>query len=110
VNCLFCRIVAGEIPCEKVFENDLVLGFKDLHPQAKQHYLFIAKNHSKNVNEMPPEEVAQVFAAIKEFTQQQDLESQGFRVVTNVNGYGGQTVFHTHFHVLAGEQLKGFGR
>ena len=56
-ECLFCRIVAGEIPSEKIFENDHVLGFKDLYPQAKEHYLFINKSHSKNVNEMNPEEL-----------------------------------------------------
>ncbi|MEE2670792.1 MAG: histidine triad nucleotide-binding protein [Bdellovibrionota bacterium] len=109
-ECLFCRIVAGEIPSEKIFENDHVLGFKDLYPQAKEHYLFINKSHSKNVNEMDPEELVQVFAAIKEFTQANSLEADGFRVVTNINKNGGQTVFHTHLHVLGGEQLSSFGR
>lgn len=109
-DCLFCRIVAGEIPSEKIFENDHVLGFKDLYPQAKEHYLFIHKSHSKNVNEMNPEELVQVFAAIKEFTQANSLEADGFRVVTNINKNGGQTVFHTHLHVLGGEQLSSFGR
>jgi histidine triad (HIT) family protein len=108
-DCLFCRIVAGEIPCEKVFESETVLGFKDLYPQAKEHYLFIHKSHTKNANEMPGDQVVQVYAAISEFTQGNDLEKDGFRVVTNVNKHGGQTVFHTHFHVLGGEQLKGFG-
>lgn len=108
-DCLFCKIIAGEIPSEKVFENEKVYGFKDIAPMAKEHYLFISKNHSKNVNEMNPEEIVDVYAAIKEFTKGSELESNGFRVVTNVNQHGGQTVFHTHFHVLGGEQLRGFG-
>lgn len=108
-DCLFCKIIAGEIPCEKVFENEKVLGFKDIYPQAKEHYLFIHKTHSKNINEMNSSDIPQIFDAIKEFTQKNSLESEGFRVVTNINQHGGQTVFHTHFHVLGGEQLKGFG-
>lgn len=101
-------MVTGEVPCEKVFENDNVLGFKDIYPQAQIHLLFIHKNHSANVNQMSGEEVAQVFAAIKEYTEEGLVEA-GFRVVTNFGANAGQTVFHTHFHVLGGEKLSGFG-
>ncbi len=111
-DCLFCKIIKGEIPSEKVFENDHVYGFKDIAPMAKEHYLFIHKEHSKNVNEImtnDPDQLRDIFGAIESFTSLNNLESEGFRVVTNINGNGGQTVFHTHFHVLGGEQLKGFG-
>ncbi|MEH0862225.1 HIT domain-containing protein [Halobacteriovorax sp. DPLXC-1] len=108
-DCLFCKILKGEIPSDKVFENDQVIGFKDIQPLAKEHYLFIHRNHSKNVNEMNRDDMAQVFDAIKEFTQSNELENNGFRVVSNINQHGCQSVFHTHFHVLGGEQLKGFG-
>ncbi|RZF21779.1 MULTISPECIES: HIT domain-containing protein [Halobacteriovorax] len=108
-DCLFCKILKGEIPSDKVFENDHVIGFKDIQPLAKEHYLFIHRNHSKNVNEMSRDDMAQVFDAIKEFTQSNELENNGFRVVSNINQHGCQSVFHTHFHVLGGEQLKGFG-
>jgi histidine triad (HIT) family protein len=111
-NCLFCKIIKGEIPAEKVFETKHVYAFKDINPQAAEHYLFIHKEHTRNVNIMAvqqPQQLEQVFKAIREFTQQTYLETSGFRVVTNVNKHGGQTVFHTHFHVLGGEQLKGFG-
>ena len=109
MDCLFCKIINQEIPSEKVFENEKVYGFKDINPMAKEHYLFISKNHSKNFNEIDSSELADVQTAIREFTQGNDLEKNGFRVVTNVNMHGGQTVFHTHFHVLGGEQLRGFG-
>lgn len=111
-DCIFCKIIRAEIPCDKVFENESVLGFKDLHPQAKEHYLFISKQHNKNVNDLAEDSVQlqAVFKAIKTFTQSNELEKNGFRVVTNVNRDGGQTVFHTHFHVLGGEPLRGFGR
>ena len=108
-DCLFCKIIKGEIPSEKVFENENVYAFKDIAPMAKEHYLFISKTHSKNVNEMSAQQIQEIFAAIKEFTQSHSLEENGFRVVTNINQHGGQTVFHTHFHVLGGEQLRAFG-
>jgi histidine triad (HIT) family protein len=76
---------------------------------AKEHYLFISKNHSKNINEMNSSDIVDITSAIKEFTQSNELEKNGFRVVTNINDHGCQTVFHTHFHVLGGEQLRGFG-
>lgn len=112
MDCLFCKFVSGEIKPDKIFENDSVIGFKDLYPQAKEHYLFISKNHSKNVNEMVEtnsEDLIAVFSAIKEFTSSNNLSDNGFRVVTNYGPDGGQTIFHTHFHVLGGEQLRGFG-
>jgi len=108
-DCLFCKIIQGHIPSEKVFENEKVLGFKDINPMAKDHYLFIGKSHTKNVNEMDHHEMSEVFTAIKVFTQARDLEKNGFRVVANINEHGGQTVFHTHFHVIGGEQLGRFG-
>ena len=111
-DCLFCKIIAGEIPSEKVFENESVLGFKDIKPSAKEHYLFISKQHSKNVNEMADGDaqgILEVFNGIRDFTRQTGLEHTGFRVVTNVNEHSGQIVFHTHFHVVGGEPLRGFG-
>jgi len=111
-DCLFCKIIAGEIPSERIIETDKVIAFKDINPLAKEHYLFIHKEHTQNVNDMVlthPEQFAEIHAAIQKFTSSNDLEKNGFRVVSNVNQHGGQSVFHTHFHVLGGEQLRGFG-
>lgn len=111
-DCLFCKIIKGEIPSEKVFENESVYGFKDISPLAKEHYLFIHKNHTANINEiadLAPEQLTDVFKGISAFTKKSGLTEKGFRVVTNYGPYAGQTVFHTHFHVLGGEPLKGFG-
>lgn len=111
-DCLFCKIIKGEIPSERVYEDDNVLAFKDIRPLAKEHYLFISKNHTKNVNVMADEEeqgIVNIYKAIRKFTQEGDLEQTGFRVVTNINKNSGQEVFHTHFHVVGGERLKGFG-
>jgi len=112
-ECIFCKIVEGEIPSTKVFENDKVFAFKDLQPHASIHYLVIHKNHTKNINDMittEPSQVIDVFLAIKEISEKERLDQKGFRVVTNMGPHAGQTVFHTHFHLLGGEQLRGFGK
>ena len=112
-DCIFCKIVEGVIPSTKVFENDHVLAFKDLQPHANIHYLFIHKHHTKDINDISgkqPAQLVDVFQAIKELTEKEGLAQSGFRVVTNHGPHAGQTVFHTHFHVLGGEQLRGFGR
>jgi histidine triad (HIT) family protein len=111
-NCLFCKIINKNIPSELVYEDDFVIGFRDLHPQAKEHYLFINKIHSDDVNDMMasnPEQITQIYQGIKSFTESNQIDENGFRVVTNLGPNGGQTVFHTHFHLLCGEKLRGFG-
>lgn len=111
-NCLFCKILKGEIPSSKVFENDRVFAFADIHPQAKEHYLFVHKKHTANINEMSSDgvSIAEIFSAITEFTKDTLLMKEGFRVVTNLGPNAGQTVFHTHFHVVGGEPLGHFGK
>jgi histidine triad (HIT) family protein len=111
-KCLFCRIAKGEIPSQKVFENEHVYGFVDIHPQAKVHLLFIHKKHTQNINEMSgdAQSIGQVFQAIAEYTKSNDLHREGFRVVTNQGLDAGQTVFHAHFHLVGGEALGHFGR
>jgi histidine triad (HIT) family protein len=110
-DCIFCKIAKGEIPSNKVYEDEFVLGFVDLHPQAKIHNLFIHKTHTKNINEFSTnsQTLSEIFTAIKKFTESSGLDQDGFRIVTNLGKNAGQTVFHTHFHVLAGEKLGLFG-
>lgn len=111
-DCLFCKIHKGEIPSTRVYEDENVIAFRDLYPQAKEHILFIHKRHTKNVNELvatDPAELSDVFLAIKKYTEDSKLTETGFRVVTNFGPDAGQTVFHTHFHLLGGQKLKGFG-
>lgn len=111
-DCIFCKIADGKIPSTKVFENEKVLAFKDLQPSASHHYLFIHKGHTTDVNDLvanEPEQMAEIFSAIREVTKNQGLDQTGFRVVTNMGPHAGQSVFHTHFHVLGGEPLRGFG-
>lgn len=111
-NCLFCKIAKGEINSQKIFENENVFGFVDIHPQAKTHLIFIHKKHTANINEMSLDAtaLAQTFAAIAEYTKGNELSTDGYRIVTNLGPHAGQTVFHTHFHVVGGEPLGHFGR
>jgi histidine triad (HIT) family protein len=111
MDCLFCKFVAKEITPEIVFENHDVLGFKDIAPMAKVHILFIPKKHSCDVSDMSNKghDIASVFSAINSYVNQEKLDTDGYRVVTNKGPVAGQSVFHTHFHLLAGETLKGFG-
>jgi len=112
-DCLFCKIIKGEIPSEKVYSDELVYAFKDIHPMAKIHNLFIHKQHSHDINAMTkdsPDQISDVYKAILKWTQDEQLDSTGFRVVTNCGADAGQTVFHTHFHVLGGEKLGRFGK
>lgn len=111
-DCLFCEILNNEIPSEKVFENDFVLGFKDISPMSKEHFLFISKNHTKDISNLINDDsksIIEIYKAIDIFTKSNDLQENGYRVVTNLGMDAGQTVFHTHFHVLGGEKLKSFG-
>lgn len=110
-NCLFCKIIKSEIPSSKIYEDENVYGFVDIYPQAKTHLLFIHKSHTANINEMADDTqaVAAVFKAIQTYTRDVGLDKGGFRVVTNLGPEAGQTVFHTHFHVLGGEKLARFG-
>jgi len=108
-DCLFCNIVAGKIPCDKVYEDDHVLAFRDISPKAQTHILVIPKQHIVNLSTVTDDEwpvVSHTLKAINKVAQQEALE--GFRVITNNGEKGGQEVFHMHWHVLAGKKLPGF--
>jgi histidine triad (HIT) family protein len=111
-DCIFCKIVKGEIPSKKVYEDDHVLAFEDIAPLAKKHVLFISKGHSSDINDMmenDPEMVGKLFQAITTFSKESGYFDYGYRVVSNIGRTAGQSVFHTHFHVLSGEKLGRFG-
>ena len=108
MDCLFCKIVAGEIPSAKVYEDDLVLAFRDISPKAPTHILVIPKAHIASVAEITPENssvVSHIFEVIAQLAMQEGL-TEGFRVVSNCGEHGGQSVHHLHFHLLGGQQLS----
>lgn len=106
-DCLFCKIVKGEIPSTKIYENQWVYAFLDIDPQAPFHAIVIPKEHIKSAAEINGENsflVAKVFEAVAEIAKQENLQ-KGFRVVNNCGEDGGQTVGHIHFHLLARRNL-----
>ena len=107
-DCLFCKIVAGEIPSKKIYEDDTVYVFEDIAPTAPIHYLVIPKEHISKldeVNETNSAVIAHIYEVIAKLAKDLDLKD-GFRVVTNCGEQAGQSVFHIHFHLLAGRPLQ----
>ena len=108
-DCIFCKIAAGDIPCNKVYENEHVIAFHDISPKADTHILVIPKQHIVNLSTTQDDEwpvVTKVLQSINAIAAQEQLE--GFRVISNNGKKGGQEVFHMHWHVLAGPTLTGF--
>ena len=106
-DCLFCKIVAGQIPSTKVYEDDRVLAFRDIAPMAPTHILVIPKTHIASVAQITPENsavVAHIFTVIPKIAEAEGLVD-GYRVVSNCGAHAGQTVQHLHFHILGGRQL-----
>lgn len=104
MSCIFCKIVNGEIPSKKVFEDEDVLAFYDLAPQAPIHILVIPKKHIKSAGEIDAlnsKTVARIFEVVAKLAEELNIES-GFRVVTNCGESAGQSVAHLHFHLLSG--------
>ncbi|WP_195985051.1 histidine triad nucleotide-binding protein [Clostridium sp. D33t1_170424_F3] len=107
MDCIFCKIAAGEIPSNKAYEDDRVLAFYDLDPQAPVHILMIPKEHIGSATEITAENsaiVAHIFEIAAKLAAELQLD-QGWRVVTNVGKDGGQSVLHMHFHLLGGRSM-----
>lgn len=112
-NCIFCKIAAGQIPATLIFQDEDVVAFRDLHPQAKDHILLIPRQHIVSMAELTKEHgplLASMYIAAQTIARQIGIEQSGYRVVTNVGPDSGQSVFHLHFHLLGGEQLGLFGK
>ena len=108
MDCLFCGIVERKISAEIVFENDDLLAFRDVNPQAPTHILIIPKKHIQSVNHATPEDEAllgKLVLAAKDIADQEGLKDSGYRLVFNTNEHGGQTVHHIHLHLLGGRQM-----
>ena len=107
-DCLFCKIVAGEIPADIVFETDKVIAFRDINPQAPTHVLIIPRKHIPTINDLQSgdaDEIGHLFLAAKAIAVQEGIDDAGYRVAMNCNEAAGQTVFHLHLHLLGGRQL-----
>ena len=106
-DCLFCKIVRGEIPAAKVFEDDSVLAFEDVSPQMPAHTLIVPKNHYDNIaDSIPDDEMGHLFNAVRIVAEAKGIAESGFRVIVNTNDDARQTVHHVHVHVLGGAPMN----
>ncbi len=109
MSCIFCKIIDGEIPSKKLYEDDKVLAFYDISPGAPVHFLVIPKEHIKSVNELTEKNadiVSHIFLVINKLVRELNISETGYRIVNNCGKDGGQTVDHIHFHVLGQRDLK----
>jgi len=107
-GCIFCGIIAGQIPAKKVYEDDLIVAIEDIAPVAPLHLLLIPKKHSVNSLDLCPEDghvVGHVFQVAARIARERGMSDDGFRIVNNNNAGAGQSVFHLHFHLLAGRRF-----
>ena len=105
-DCLFCKIIAGEIPGSKVYEDDAVYAFRDINPQAPVHVLIVPKKHMANILECDADTAAALAKAVKVIAAQEGVDASGFRVVSNCGHDGAQSVNHLHVHLLGGKALS----
>ena len=106
MDCLFCRILAGEIPSQKVYEDDNVYAFRDINPQAPVHVLIIPKKHMANVLECDSQTWTQLLQAVRTIAAQEGVAEDGFRIISNCGDNGCQSVHHLHVHLLGGAKLS----
>lgn len=107
-DCLFCKIINGEIPASKAYEDEDVLGFNDINPQAPHHVLFVPKRHISTLNDLETDDAAligKLFLAARQHAADLGVSQEGYRTVMNCNALAGQTVFHIHLHLLAGRPM-----
>ena len=108
MDCLFCKIMEGEIPSTKVYENEMVYAFRDIEPQAPEHVIIIPKVHIKSADEITPENskyIAAVFEAAAVIAKELGISEKGYRIVNNCGEAAGQTVHHIHFHLMGGRDF-----
>lgn len=108
-DCLFCKIVDKEIPATILYENDYVIAFNDINPQAPYHVLVVPKKHIPSFVELTEQDhkeiMPQVFISLQKIAKELELNDEGYRIINNCGNKGGQTVGHIHFHLLGGRQL-----
>jgi histidine triad (HIT) family protein len=108
-DCLFCKIIKGEIPSVRVYEDDSVFAFEDIHPMAPVHVIVIPKRHISTLMDVSADTMADLtdmMSAAQKIAKLKSIDEKGFRIVINCNEEGGQVIFHLHMHVLGGRKLR----
>jgi histidine triad (HIT) family protein len=108
-DCTFCKIVAGEIPSDKVFDDDRVTAFRDINPVAPTHILIVPNKHIPSVNEIETEDeklVGHMFSVARQLAERENIQDSGYRLIINTGPDAGQVVFHLHLHVIGGQPMR----
>jgi histidine triad (HIT) family protein len=108
MDCLFCKIATGDIPAKIIYQDDTIIAFDDLHPQAPYHKIIIPRKHIASLNELQMEDnqlIGQMVQTASKLAKELKIADHGYRVVMNCNAGGGQTVFHIHLHLIGGRQM-----
>jgi histidine triad (HIT) family protein len=108
-NCIFCKIVSGEIPGEKLYHDDLVAAFRDIHPVAPTHILIVPNQHIASVNDLTEEDervTGRMLTVAQKLAKQAGIAENGYRLIVNTGPHGGQEVFHLHLHLIGGQRMQ----
>ncbi len=108
MDCLFCKIISGDIPAKVIFQDDLVVAFDDINPQAPQHKLIVPRKHIATLNDLQEEDnnlIGYMAQTAKQLAKNLNIAEDGYRIVMNCNAGAGQTVFHIHMHLLGGRHM-----
>ena len=108
-DCIFCKIISGEIPSQKLYQDELVTAFRDIHPVAPTHVLIIPNKHIPSVNEVTPEDEAMLghlYSVARQLAVQEGIQEQGYRLIVNTGPHAGQDVYHLHLHLIGGQRMR----
>jgi histidine triad (HIT) family protein len=109
MNCIFCRIIAGEAPGEILYQDERVTAFRDIHPVAPTHVLIVPNNHLASVNEMTDEDEAtlgHLFTVTRLVAEQEEVQDSGYRLIINTGPHAGQVIHHLHMHLIGGQRMR----
>lgn len=109
MNCIFCRIIAGEAPGEILYQDERVTAFRDIHPVAPTHVLIVPNNHLASVNEMTGEDEAtlgHLFTVARLVAEQEEIQDSGYRLIINTGPHAGQVIHHLHMHLIGGQRIR----
>ncbi|HWQ84206.1 MAG TPA: histidine triad nucleotide-binding protein [Anaerolineales bacterium] len=108
-DCIFCKIISGEIPGEKLYQDDSVTAFRDLHPVAPTHVLIVPNKHIPSVNEVSPEDestMGHLYTVARQLAVQEGIQEQGYRLIVNSGPNAGQEIYHIHLHLIGGRRMR----
>ena len=108
-DCIFCKIISGEIPSQKLYQDELVTAFRDIHPVAPTHVLIIPNKHISSVNDVTPEDetmLGHIYSVARQLAVQEGIQEQGYRLIVNTGPHAGQEVYHLHLHLIGGQRMR----